>query len=237
MPSTFNPSGSYMNCFFVTVTYLLGLDSVNDLPQPVRDKMNRSRGIAAPDGIDTEMEDCLKQTGRPYLLKSWVDLTGPNPDNRQGSEVLGGRHGGGDGNIVWREEQFLFGEWNVNQIGIGYTTAENKAHFLVVKDTNPPSYVCFQEDTGGTERWKEVRGQEQEINGNWHDVINKNRSKVLCAFAFKDVPGPRGHTQGPKGHTPGPRGHIPEPKGDPSGPKRAPKSRSRRFWSKLCCFF
>lgn len=86
MPSTFNPSGSDLNCFFVTVAYILGLESVNELQPPVVDKMNRSRGMAAPDGIDTELEDCLKEIGRPYLLKSWVDYASENPDNRQGSE-------------------------------------------------------------------------------------------------------------------------------------------------------
>lgn len=139
--------------------------------------------------------------------------------------MLGGRHGGGDGNNVWRDEQFLFGKWNVDQIGIGYTTAENKAHFLVVKDTTPPSYVCFQHNSDGSDRWKEVRGQEQGVNGNWHDAIDKNRSKVMCAFAFEDAPGPK-DTSGLK-VTLGLKAI--------SEPRKAQKSQTRRFWSKLGC--
>lgn len=219
MPSTLNPSGSNDNCFFVTAAYLLDLENVNQLPRPVVAEMMKGIGVAPPDGTNSEMEDCLKQMGPPYLLKSWVDLAGNNIDNRKGSEILGGRHGGGDGNIVWRDEQFLFGQWNVNRIGIGYTTASGRDHFIVAKDTNPPSYVCFQHNSGGTDKWKEVRGREEEINGSWHDVINKERSKVICAFAFKDTAKTRG---------------ISESRNTP-GPKKAPKSRAGRVWSKFCC--
>lgn len=219
MPSTLNPSGSNDNCFFVTAAYLLDLENVNQLPRPVVAEMMKGIGVAPPDGTNSEMEDCLKQMGRPYLLKSWVDLAGNNIDNRKGSEILGGRHGGGDGNVVWRDEQFLFGKWNVNQIGIGYTTASGRGYFIVVKDTNPPSYVCFQHNSGGTNKWNEVKGRKEEINGNWHDVINKERSKVICAFAFKDTAKTRG---------------ISESRNIP-GPEKAPKSRAGRFWSKFCC--
>ncbi|KAJ0116364.1 hypothetical protein N8I77_008296 [Diaporthe amygdali] len=205
MPSSLNPSGSNDNCFFVTAAYLLGLQNVNELPQPVVAEMNRlkGKGMFPHDGVSTEMEDCLKQMGHPYLLKTWAFTP-------EGSEVLGGQHGGGDGNLVWRGEQFLFGdpEWNVDQIGIGYATKSGTYHFIVVKDTNPPSYVCFQHNTSGTDKWMEVRGREEEVNGNWHDVILQERSKVLCAFAFKDV----------------------------SGNKEAPKPKTRGFWSKFCCF-
>lgn len=101
--------------------------------------------------------------------------------------MLGGRHGGGDGNLVWRGEQFLFGKWDVSQIGIGYASASGTLHFIVVKDTKPPSYVCFQHNTTGTDKWMDVRGQVKEVNGNWHEVIKRGpRSKVLCAFAFED---------------------------------------------------
>lgn len=70
MPSTLNPSGSNDNCFFVTAAYLLGLQSVNELPPPVVAKMNKQRGIDPPDGTNSEMEDCLKQMGPSYHLKS-----------------------------------------------------------------------------------------------------------------------------------------------------------------------
>ena len=187
MPSTLNPSGSNDNCFFVTAAYLLGLQNVNQLPRRVRAKMKKG-GIDPPVGTNSEMEDCLKQMRRPYLLKTWINYGSEDNDNRKGSEILGGRHGGGDGNIVWRDEQFLFGKWNVNQIGIAYMTTSNIAHFIVVKDTDPPSYVCFQHDSDGTDKWKQVKDREEEVNGNWHDVINKERSKVICAFAFEDKP-------------------------------------------------
>lgn len=220
MPSTLNPSGSNDNCFFVTAAYLLGLQNVNQLPPPVVAKMNKRRGIAHPDGTNSEMEDCLKEIGHSYEVESWFNLGDGDNDNRKGSEMLGGRHGGGDGDIVWRGEQFLFGKWNVDKIGIGYTTTSGINHFLVVKDTHPPSYVCFQHSSSGTDKWKEVRGREEEINGNWHDVINnERRSRVLCAFGFKDIP----QTRGMPGSS-----DMPEP-------RKAPKSWASRFWSKLCC--
>lgn len=219
MPSTLNPSGSDDNCFFVTAAYLLGLQSVNQLPPPVVAKMNKGGGMLPPNGTNSEMEDCLKEIGHSYELKSWVNLGPGDNDNRKGSEMLGGRHGGGDGNIVWRGEQFLFGSWNVDKIGIGYMTKSKIYHFIVVKDTDPPSYVCFQHSSSGTNKWEEVRGRVEDIKGNWHDIINNERSKVICAFAFKDIPIARG---------------MPESR-DMSGPRKAPKSRAGRFWSKLCC--
>lgn len=219
MPSTFNPSGSNDNCFFVTAAYLLGLQNVNQLPPPVVAEMHRSKGMFPHDGISTEMENCLKQMGRPYRLETWAFKD-------EGSERLGGRHGGGDGDLVWRGEQFLFGQWNVGQIGIGYTTASGTNHFIVLNDTNPLSYMCFQHNTTGTDKWMEVRGREEEVNGNWHDVIRKERSRVICAFAFEGVHGNRG---------------APESKASPRGSrpneKKSQKKAKSGFWSKLCCCF
>lgn len=213
MPSTFNPSGSNDNCFFVTASYLLGLQNVNQLPPSVVAEMHRSKGMFPHDGISAEMETCLKKMGRSYLLETWAFKA-------EGSEKLGGRHGGGDGDLVWRGEQFLFGQWNVDQIGIGYTSKSGTNHFLVVKDTNPPSYVCFQHNTTGIEKWREVRGREEEVNGDWHEVILKERSRVICAFAFEGVHGNR---------------KLPESKPRPDETKSQRKAKSG--WSKLCCCF
>ncbi|KAL1878183.1 hypothetical protein Daus18300_002100 [Diaporthe australafricana] len=216
MPSTFNPSGSDDNCFWVTAAYLLGLQNVNQLPAPVVAEMHSSQGMYPHDGTSPEMENCLKQMDHPYRLETWAL-------EDEGSEVLGGRHGGGNGDLVWRGEQFLFGEWNVAQIGIGYQTPSQECTCL---DTNPPSYVCFQHNTTGTDKWLQVRGREKEVNGNWHDVIKRERSKVLCAFAFEGVHGNR--------EAPGSKSSSPGFRPDEKTSQRKAKS---GFWSKLCCCF
>ncbi|KAK4184549.1 hypothetical protein QBC35DRAFT_455133, partial [Podospora australis] len=143
MPSTYNPSGSNSNCFFVTLAYLLGLKSVDQLPPAIHQKMQDS-----PDGVyaDFDMKDvkeCLGATGRKYRLKQWLFKD-------DGSEVRAGT-------AMCRNEQFLLSEWQVPMLGVGYVTTKGVSHFVVLKDGHPPKYVCYQNNSNGKDVWGDVK--------------------------------------------------------------------------------
>ncbi|KAK4215421.1 hypothetical protein QBC37DRAFT_386341 [Rhypophila decipiens] len=197
MPSTYNPSGSNNNCFFVTLAYLIGLQSVDDLPLDVKEEMKK-----LPNGVivDYEMEEidrCLKLAvgdKYQYHIKAWLF-------NDIGSEIESAtviRRGSGlrrmlrmnppNTNAMWRHEQFLLDTWQVSMLGVGYVTTDNKSHFVVLKEGHPPAYVCYQHDSNGQDKWPEIK-RNWRGKRDWRKCWLKRKSltegnKVICAFGL-----------------------------------------------------
>lgn len=159
MASAYNPQGLTNNCIFVTVAYLLGV-SVDNLPQALRNEMQDTMGVLS---LDDDIRPLLELTGRRFCTQSWE-----NGDFELTSA--------GD-RASWRLEQFLMSKWSCSGIGIGYQTVTNFAHFIVVTDAHPPTYMCYQHATEGRDKWQEVRGD-------WRDLVNDDRTRVLYAFGF-----------------------------------------------------
>jgi hypothetical protein len=174
MPSTYNPSGSNSNCFFVTTAYLLGLPSVNDLPTPLRDEMNTGEGEFP---MDFAIHHLLSMTGHPYRTQAQCrgetePAQPPSEPPVQDFEILSQGNG-----AVWRWEQFLMSKWCCSKIGIGYATPEDVLHFIVLTDAHPPTYMCYQHSTAGVDKWLQVRGD-------WRALVSEAKAKVVYAFGF-----------------------------------------------------
>lgn len=180
--STYNPANMRNNCVFVTTAFLMRLNSVDELNEEIVKKMKTAR----PTGISTSsIPDVLEMTGRKFLWRTWKDPA--DAPRKDGSQVQ-------VGNSMWRGEQFLFGEWNVKQIGICYKRISPKSgHCIVLKEgdpqkaADPPSYLDYQAATDGKDAWKDVKGD-------WKLAAAGKGNRVIGAFAILD--------EGDSGHEP-----------------------------------
>ena len=101
------------------------------------------------------------------------------------SKAQGGsaRQGGAVTKAVWREEQFLFGEWHVKEIGIFYRRVDKSGHCIVLqegdpnKQFDPPSNMDYQQESDGKNVWHDVKGD-------WQLAAEGNGNKVIGAFAI-----------------------------------------------------
>ncbi|KAK5122223.1 hypothetical protein LTR85_004133 [Meristemomyces frigidus] len=166
--STYNPANAGNNCVFVTLAYLLGLKSVDDLDAKIRAHFPKPTAA----GIDmqtiiTVFDLTETQHHRRLKWQAW-------PGYAAQTLSAGGR-------ARWRAEQFLFGPWHVSQIGILYlrNDAVGSGHCIVLKDKNPPEYVCYQTETSGADYWRDVKGD-------WEDDLITEKNRVIGAFAIVD---------------------------------------------------
>ena len=143
--SSYNPGNADNNCVFVTLAYLLGLKSVNELNNQVKAFFPppTARGIA-PCTILTVLE----KTGYEFKRISW-------------SEEMTELISPASGNMVWRAQEQMFKEWNTTQIGILFTWPDGNGHCIVAKKTSFGSeYVCFQTQFQGVDMSEDIKTTE-----------------------------------------------------------------------------
>ncbi|KAI7466643.1 hypothetical protein KC351_g14404 [Hortaea werneckii] len=180
--SSLNPNGLTNNCVIVTLAYLMGLKSVDELNPQIQATFQAEQ---TPGGISEDtMLRILRLTGRGFRYDSWGYT----------SSELAGRYAA----QKRRKETDLCVEWGVEEIAIWYRRLDSigsfqSGHCIVLKDhysgessrgdrivmpgAFPEQYVDYQESSAGESKWSEVRGD-------WLNQIGKEKVVVVGAFAL-----------------------------------------------------
>lgn len=166
----------------VTLAYLIGLKSVNELNPQIQATFQAER---AAGGIsEGAILRVLRLTGRGFRYDSG-GLSSSELAEKYAAQKR-------------RKETDLCVDWGVEGIGIWYNRLDpagrfHSGHCIVLKDhysgessrgdrivmpgAFPEQYVDYQESSMGDDRWSEARGD-------WSTPISKEREFVVGAFAL-----------------------------------------------------